>query len=193
MKEITYNWTLKDAQFTKDKGTVFSCFSCGRGSTMGYKLAGYDVIGCNEIDPRMISIYRENHNPKYSFCEPIQEFKKRKYLPKELYNLDILDGSPPCSSFSISGNRAKDWNKHIPSAVDEVLNGIKDLEWEENQTFGLIAKTEVNLYCIEETKQGVFVYTLLMSDFYEQVPSVEEAKRLANENYRGKIKQILGL
>lgn len=87
----------------------------------------------------------------------------------------------------------EDWNKHIPSAVDEVLQGIKDLEWEEIQTFGLIAKTEVNLYCIEETKQGVFVYTLLMSDFYEQVPSVEEAKRLANENYRGKIKQILGL
>ena len=29
MKEITYDWTLKDAQFTKDKGTVFSCFSCG--------------------------------------------------------------------------------------------------------------------------------------------------------------------
>lgn len=87
----------------------------------------------------------------------------------------------------------EDWNKHIPSAVDEVLNGIKDLQWEENKTFGLIAKTEVNIYCIEETKQGVFVYTLLMSDFYEQVPSVEEAKRLANENYRGKIKQILGL
>lgn len=87
----------------------------------------------------------------------------------------------------------EDWNKHIPSAVDEVLNVIKDLQWKENKTFGLIAKTEVNIYCIEDTKQGVFVYTLLMSDFYEQVPSVEEAKRLANENYRGKIKQILGL
>lgn len=87
----------------------------------------------------------------------------------------------------------EDWNKHIPSAVDEVLNGIKDLQWEENSVFGLIAKTEVNIYCIEDTKQGVFVYTLLMSDFYEQVPNVEEAKRLANENYRGKIKQILGL
>lgn len=93
MKEITYNWTLKDAQFTKDKGTVFSCFSCGGGSTMGYKLAGYDVIGCNEIDPKMMSIYRENHNPKYSFCEPIQEFKKRKDLPKayeRVYNKSAL-------------------------------------------------------------------------------------------------------
>jgi len=106
-----YEWTLKDAVFTKDKGKVFSCFSCGGGSTMGYKLAGFDVIGCNEIDPKMIEVYKLNHNPKYSFLESITTFSKRKDLPKELYELDILDGSPPCSSFSMSGNRGKDWGK----------------------------------------------------------------------------------
>lgn len=106
-----YEWTLKDAIFTKDKGKVFSCFSCGGGSTMGYKLAGFDVIGCNEIDPKMMEAYKTNHNPKYSYLEPIQTFKLRKDLPKELYNLDILDGSPPCSSFSMAGNREKDWGK----------------------------------------------------------------------------------
>lgn len=26
-----YKWNLKDATFTKDKGTVFSCFACGGG------------------------------------------------------------------------------------------------------------------------------------------------------------------
>jgi DNA (cytosine-5)-methyltransferase 1 len=106
-----YEWTLKDANFTKDKGTVFSCFACGGGSTMGYKLAGFDVLGCNEIDPKMMEAYRTNHNPKYSYLEPIQTFKLRKDLPEELYNLDILDGSPPCSSFSMAGNREKDWGK----------------------------------------------------------------------------------
>ena len=106
-----YDWTLKDINFTKDQGKVFSCFACGGGSTMGYKLSGFDVVGCNEIDPKMISAYRANHNPQFSFLQPIQEFKERKDLPKELYNLDILDGSPPCSSFSISGNREKDWGK----------------------------------------------------------------------------------
>lgn len=106
-----YEWTLKDAKFTKDKGTVFSCFACGGGSTMGYKLAGFDVLGCNEIDPKMIEAYRTNHKPKFSYLEPIQTFKLRKDLPKELYNLDILDGSPPCSSFSMAGNREKDWGK----------------------------------------------------------------------------------
>ncbi|WBC28442.1 DNA methyltransferase [Rhodobacteraceae phage LS06-2018-MD05] len=106
-----YEWNLKDANFTKDKGTVFSCFACGGGSTMGYKLAGFDVLGCNEIDPKMIEAYKANHNPKYAYLEPIQTFKLRKDLPKELYNLDILDGSPPCSSFSMAGNREKDWGK----------------------------------------------------------------------------------
>jgi len=108
---FAYNWTLKDAVFTKDKGTVFSCFACGGGATMGYKLAGFDVIGCNEIDPKMMECYIVNHNPKYSYLEPIQTFKLRKDLPKELYELDILDGSPPCSSFSMAGNREKDWGK----------------------------------------------------------------------------------
>lgn len=106
-----YRWTLKDAIFTKDKGKVFSCFACGGGSTMGYKLAGFDVIGCNEIDPKMMEAYKANHNPKYAFLEPIQTFKLRDDLPKELYELDILDGSPPCSSFSMVGNREKDWGK----------------------------------------------------------------------------------
>ena len=110
-KMFNYKWTLKDANFTKDKGKVFSCFSCGGGSTMGYKLAGFDVIGCNEIDKKMMEVYIENHKPKYSFLESIVTFAKRKDLPKELYELDILDGSPPCSSFSIAGNRDKDWGK----------------------------------------------------------------------------------
>ena len=109
--KFNYNWTLKDAVFTKDKGTVFSCFACGGGSTMGYKLAGFDVIGCNEIDLKLIEVYKLNHKPKYAFNEPIQTFKNRDDLPAELFNLDILDGSPPCSSFTMAGLRSKTWGK----------------------------------------------------------------------------------
>ena len=41
--KFPYNWRLSEAKFTKDKGKVFSCFACGGGSTMGYKLAGFDA------------------------------------------------------------------------------------------------------------------------------------------------------
>lgn len=122
-----YNWTLKDAKFTKDKGKVFSCFACGGGSTMGYKLAGFDVLGCNEIDPKMIEAYKVNHNPKYAYLEPIQTFKLREDLPKELYELDILDGSPPCSSFSMAGNREKDWGKDKVFREGQVMQVLDTL------------------------------------------------------------------
>jgi len=106
-----YKWKMTDGYPEKNGYKVFSCFACGGGSTMGYKRAGFDVIGMNEIDPKMANAYITNHNPKHAFIEPIQSFKLRDDLPDELFDLDILDGSPPCSSFSISGNREKDWGK----------------------------------------------------------------------------------
>lgn len=81
------------------------------GSSMGYKLAGFDVIGCNEIDHRMMYAYCQNHNPRFPFLEPIQEFKTKEDLSPELFNLDILDGSPPCSTFSMAGSREDAWGK----------------------------------------------------------------------------------
>lgn len=109
--KFPYRWNLKDTEFTKDKGKVFSCFACGGGSTMGYKLAGFDVIGCNEIDERMNGAYIANHNPRFNYLCDIREFAALERYPEELYNLDILDGSPPCSTFTLSGDREKAWGK----------------------------------------------------------------------------------
>lgn len=78
---------------------------------MGYKLAGFDHLGGVEIDPPIADVYKTNHRPKYLFTEDIRDFNKRTDLPDELFNLDLLDGSPPCSSFSMAGNREKDWGK----------------------------------------------------------------------------------
>jgi DNA (cytosine-5)-methyltransferase 1 len=128
--KFNYQWTLADAKFTKDKGKVFSCFACGGGSTMGYKLAGFDVIGCNEIDPRMNKVYVENHHPKFNFLCDIRELvgkAKTHELPEELYNLDVLDGSPPCSSFSMAGVREEGWGKKKKfreGQVEQVLDTL---------------------------------------------------------------------
>lgn len=109
-KSTDWKWTMKN-DYPKEKNglKVFSCFACGGGSTMGYKLAGCEVIGCNEIDPRMNRVYVENHHPKYNFLMDIRDFNKKEDLPEELYHLDILDGSPPCTTFSMAGKREKSW------------------------------------------------------------------------------------
>lgn len=110
IKSTDWKWTMANDYPKKKNGlTVFSCFACGGGSTMGYKLAGCDVIGCNEIDKRMNDVYVANHHPKYNYLQDIREFNKREDLPEELYNLDILDGSPPCTTFSMAGDREQSW------------------------------------------------------------------------------------
>lgn len=111
--EFPWKWYLKDLDKRPKNGrTVFSCFSCGGGSSMGYKLAGYDVIGNCEIDPEMIRVYRQNNHPKYSYLMDVRDFLKLpdEKIPDELFHLDILDGSPPCSVFSTAGERENGWN-----------------------------------------------------------------------------------
>lgn len=79
---------------------------------MGYKLAGFEVIGANDIDPEMAEVYRANHKPKHYRLQSIIDLVndlRGNGIPEYLCDLDLLDGSPPCSSFSISGLRDKTW------------------------------------------------------------------------------------
>lgn len=127
-------WTLKQLR-SREVGlaghglTVFSCFSCGGGSSMGYKLAGYRVLGGCEIDPRIAERYIANLQPEFFFTMGVQTFNKIKphQLPKELWALDILDGSPPCSSFSMAGEREQKWDvkkKFREGQAEQVLDDL---------------------------------------------------------------------
>lgn len=118
------------AGISKTKLKVFGTFICGGGSTMGYKLAGFNHIGGVEIDPKIADVYQSNHKPNYLFVEDIREFIKRENKPKELFNLDILDGSPPCSSFSMAGNREKDWGKEKIFKEGQTKQVLDDLFFE---------------------------------------------------------------
>jgi DNA (cytosine-5)-methyltransferase 1 len=109
MHKFPYDWSLKD--YPEKHGLkVMSTFACGGGSTMGYKLAGYDVIAANDIDDEMEKVYKANHKPKHFIKAPIKDLLTME-LPKELYGIDILDGSPPCSVFSTTGLREEAWGK----------------------------------------------------------------------------------
>lgn len=94
---------------------------------MGYKLAGYDHVGGVEIDKKVAEIYRLNHNPEHLFVEDIREFNKQEELPQALFDLDILDGSPPCSSFSMTGKREADWGKKKKFREGQAEQRLDDL------------------------------------------------------------------
>jgi DNA (cytosine-5)-methyltransferase 1 len=132
IKSTDWKWTMAEG-YPKEKNglKVFSCFACGGGSTMGYKLAGCEVLGCVEIDPRMNEVYKKNHNPKYNYCTDIRDFNNipNEELPPELFDLDILDGSPPCTTFSMAGDREDSWGKKKKFREGQTEQTLDDLSF----------------------------------------------------------------
>jgi len=120
-------WTLDALGKAKSNGLkVMSTFACGGGSSMGYKLAGCDVIAANDIDPEMAWHYKRNLKPEHYFLCPIRDLLTED-LPEELFNLDILDGSPPCSTFSMAGAREKGWGKDKHFREGQAKQVLSDL------------------------------------------------------------------
>lgn len=126
MNRFSWEWNLTDIVQDKDVN-VFSTFSCGGGSTMGYKRAGFRVLGNVEIDPKINAMYCKNHHPKYNFCMDLRKFNELEDLPEELYGIDILDGSPPCTTFSTSGLREKTWGKEKKFREGQAKQTLDDL------------------------------------------------------------------
>lgn len=128
--DFPWKWYLKDIDDRPRNGcSVFSCFSCGGGSSMGYKLAGYQVVGNCEIDPEMMKLYRGNHHPEHSYLMDIRDFVALpdNEIPNRLKSLDILDGSPPCSVFSMAGTREDGWNVEKTFREGQAKQRLDDL------------------------------------------------------------------
>ena len=116
---------------------------------MGYKLAGFEHLGGVEIDPKVADVYRANHKAKYLYVEDIRAFNERTDLPAELYELDILDGSPPCSTFSMAGSREKGWGKAKKFREGQALQTLDDLVFVYCDT---IAKLKPKVFLLENVK-----------------------------------------
>ena len=93
---------------------VVSTFSGCGGSTLGYKMAGLKVLYANEFIESAQETYRANHKHTYLDTRDIRQIKPTEILNiinKKQGELDILDGSPPCASFSRAGQGSKNWGK----------------------------------------------------------------------------------
>lgn len=94
--------------------TVFSTFAGGGGSSTGYRLAGGHILGINEFIPAACETYALNYPTTKIFPGDIRDLTGAKICEElgiKKGELDLLDGSPPCSAFSMAGQRDKMWGK----------------------------------------------------------------------------------
>jgi len=85
---------------------VASFFSGCGGSCLGFEQAGYEVVYANEFIPSARLTYAANH-PNV----PIDERDIREVKAEDIPETDVIEGSPPCSSYSTSGKLSKGWGK----------------------------------------------------------------------------------
>ena len=102
-------WRLADLDAVERNGLrVASTFSGCGGSSLGYKLAGFDVVFASEFVPLAAATYRANAPTVEVDERDIRDLSGHE-LRERFGEIDVLDGSPPCASFSIAGKRADDW------------------------------------------------------------------------------------
>lgn len=94
--------------------SVVSTFSGCGGSCLGFKMAGYRVLWANEFIPAAQETYRANHPGTILDTRDIRTVQPSEILAAiglKIGEVDVLEGSPPCASFSTAGKREKGWGK----------------------------------------------------------------------------------
>ena len=119
---MTYKpYTLKDVYdaSAQEKFKVISTFAGGGGSSTGYRLAGGKVLVINEFVEEAQKTYAENYPETVILPGDIKELTGENFLDAAgVYEgeIDILDGSPPCSAFSVAGKLSH--NVHEEERID---------------------------------------------------------------------------
>lgn len=114
------------------KFSVISFFAGGGGSSTGYRMAGGKVFLVNEFIDEAVKTYKANWPTTKIIHDDIRKITPEQVLELsgfKKFELDIMDGSPPCSAFSTAGSREKGWGK-TKAYSDKQQENVEDLFFE---------------------------------------------------------------
>ena len=101
--------------------TVVSLFAGGGGSSTGYRLSGAKILMINEFIEEAVNTYSKNYPDTPIDSRDIREITKKGnsgiidwFKSFQIDDYDVLDGSPPCATFSqASVTKNKDKTKNV--------------------------------------------------------------------------------
>ena len=141
MKYKPYNLQDVYDASAQNKFTVISTFAGGGGSSTGYRLSGGNILAVNEFVEEARNTYRENYANTPILPDDIKELSGQDILNVAgigVGELDILDGSPPCSAFSVAGKlshssdgkHSDGWGQTKNYSDGKMVENIEDLFFE---------------------------------------------------------------
>ena len=133
-----FQYTLDGLKKSSDRKlfNVVSFFAGGGGSSCGYKLAGGDILCVNEFQQIHADTYNANFPDTPVIVDDIRNVEGQQI--RDIIgnvDIDILDGSPPCPPFSMSGTKQKGWGKE-KMAYGWKQKNIEDLTFDQVRLVG---------------------------------------------------------
>ena len=193
---MSYNpYNLQDVYdaASQKKFKVVSTFAGGGGSSTGYRLAGADILAINEFVEEARVTYKENYPDTPIVPNDIKELTGQDFLDLvglENGELDILDGSPPCSAFSVAGKlshssdgkHSDGWGQTKSYSDGKIVENIEDLFFE----FLRVANDIQPKVIVAENVKGLTIgeakeyYNRILNEFenigYEVVSEVMDSR-----------------
>ena len=138
MKYQKYNLQDVHDASKQNKFNVISTFAGGGGSSTGYRLAGGKILCINEFVQEARNTYSENYPDTPILPDDIKELTGQHLLDAagiKAGEIDILDGSPPCSAFSVAGamvqgGHSKGFKQTKKYSDGKKIENIEDLFFE---------------------------------------------------------------
>jgi len=204
---MTYTpYTLQDVYdaASQKKFNVISTFAGGGGSSTGYRLAGGDILAINEFVEEARNTYQDNYPTTPIVPDDIKELTGQTFLDLtglQKGELDILDGSPPCSAFSVAGKlshssdgkHSDGWGQTKTYSDGKIVENIEDLFFE----FLRVADDIQPKVIIAENVKGLTIgeakeyYNRILNEFenigYEVVSEVMDARYYGVSQTRSRV------
>lgn len=148
----------------QEKFTVISTFAGGGGSSTGYRLAGGKILAINEFVEEARNTYSANYPSTPILPDDIKQLTGQDFLDLvglKKGELDLLDGSPPCSAFSVAGSMCRSeggthsdgWGKTKTYSDGKKVENIEDLFFE----FIRVAKDIMPKVIVAENVKGLTI------------------------------------
>ncbi len=177
------------------KFTVISTFAGGGGSSTGYRLAGGKILCINEFVEEARKTYSENYPSTTILPGDIKVLTGKDFLEAtglQPGELDILDGSPPCSAFSVAGSMCRgggsthsDGGGKTKTYSDgKKVENIEDLFFE----YVRVAKDIQPKVIVAENVKGLTIgeaksYYAKITNAFEEIGYLVTSKVLRASNY----------
>jgi DNA (cytosine-5)-methyltransferase 1 len=174
-------WALHLKPKAADVPTVISTFAGGGGSSLGYSIAGFRELLAVEWDKHACEVFKLNFPDVPIYCGDVTKLSVEQCQERAGIRegeVDVLDGSPPCQSFSLSGKRQLDDARgQLYHEFVRLLRGLKPKAFVMENVSGMVRGKMKLIFadCLSELKaSGYKVKAKLLNSRFYDVPQSRE-------------------